>query len=165
MLFDFEINTQLHSLDTLLILFLSIQIVLEDQAINRSTILSKNQDINSHLYRPHDFSANVEFRDDLPTLLGSNNSQTSNQLDECVLRKLKLNGPSIDVFHTSSRVEKKRTVVDDAQVRFSSPYERYIAVLPFAEQERLAESARLAEQKRKRKLCPDSVIDVSTIFF
>lgn len=141
--------------------FLSIQIVLEDQAINRSTILSKNQDVNSHLYCPHDFSANVEFRDDLPTLLGSNNSQPKlNELNESVLKRLKLNGPSIDVFHTSSRAEKKRTVVDDAQVKFSSPYRRYIAVLPFAEQERLAESARIAEQNRKRKLCPDSVIEV-----
>lgn len=140
---------------------LSIQIVLEDQAINRSTILSKNQDVNSHLYCPHDFSANVEFRDDLPTLLGSNNSQPKlNELNESVLKRLKLNGPSIDVFHTSSRAEKKRTVVDDAQVKFSSPYRRYIAVLPFAEQERLAESARIAEQNRKRKLCPDSVIEV-----
>lgn len=122
--------------------------------------MSKNQDVNSHLYCPHDFSANVEFRDDLPTLLGSNNSQTLNELNESVLKRLKLNGPTIDVFYTSSRAEKKRTVVDEAQVKFSSPYKRYIAVLPFAEQERLAESARIAEQNRKRKLCPDSVIEV-----
>lgn len=129
--------------------------------MNRSTILSKNQDVNSHLYCPHDFSANSEFRDDLPTLLGSsNNSQAVNALNESVLKKLKLNGPSIDVFHTSSRAEKKHAVVNDAQLKFSSPYERYIAVLPFAEQERLAEQARVAEQNRKRKLCPDSVIDV-----
>lgn len=146
-----------------LICFVFIQIVLEDQAINRSTILSKNQDVNSHLYCPHDFSANVEFRDDLPTLLGSNNSNTLNALNESVLKRLKLNGPSIDVFHTSSRAEKKRAVVNDAQIKFSSPYERYIAVLPFAEQERLAESARIAEENRKRKLCPDSVIEVCSL--
>ena len=130
--------------------------------------MSKNQDINSHLYCPHDFSANVEFRDDLPTLLGSNSSQPLNNLNESILKRLKLNGPSIDVFHTSSRTEKKRTIVDDAEVKFSSPYKRYIAVLPFAEQERLAESARIAEQNRKRKLCPDSVIEVcikNKIFF
>lgn len=131
--------------------------------MNRSTILSKNQDVNSHLYCPHDFSANAEFRDDLPTLLGSNDSRTVNALNESVLQRLKLNGPSIDVFHTSSRAEKKQVVVNDAQIKFSSPYERYIAVLPFAEQERLAESARIAEQNRKRKLCPDSVIDVRII--
>lgn len=126
--------------------------------------MSKNQDVNSHLYCPHDFSVNTEFRDDLPTLLGSNNtSQTLTELNESILKRLKLNGPSVDVFHTSSRTEKKRTEVNADQIKFSSPYERYIAVLPFAEQERLAEAARIAEENRKRKLCPDSVIDVCII--
>lgn len=102
-------------------------------------------------------TGNTEFRDDLPTLLGNKNS--SNNLSESVLSKLKLNGPSVDVFHTSSRVEKK--TVNGTQVKFFSPYARYLAVLPFAEQERLAETARRAEENRKRKLCPDSIIDVS----
>lgn len=143
---------------------LNIQIVLDDQARNRSTILSKDRDVNSHLYCPHDFSVSTEFRDDLPTLLGSKTNQTSNELSESVLKRLKLNGPSIDVFHTSSRAENKRAEVNVAQIKFSSPYERYIAVLPFAEQERLAEAAQIAEQNKKRKLCPDSVFDVCIIF-
>lgn len=113
--------------------------------------------MNSHLYCPHDLSGNTEFRDDLPTLLGNNISSTI--LPESVLSKLKLNGPSLDVFHTSSRIEKK--TVNGAQIKFFSPYARYLAVLPFAEQERLAETARKAEENRKRKLCPDSIIDVS----
>lgn len=140
---------------------IEFQIVLDDQAVNRSTILSKNQDVNSHLYCPHDFSANTEFRDDLPTLLGSKN--TLNHLSESVLNKLKLNGPSIDVFHMSSRSEKKIDEAKGDQIKFFTPYERYLAVLPFAEQERLAETARIAEENRKRKLCPDSVIDVSSL--
>lgn len=132
--------------------------MLDDQAMNRSTILSKNQDVNSHLYCPHDLTGNTEFRDDLPTLLGSNG--TLNNLSEDVLSKLKLSGPSLGVFHTSSRVEKKNTVTGD-QIKFFSPYARYLAVLPFAEQERSIESAKRAEENRKRKLCPDSVFAVS----
>lgn len=109
------------------------------------------------MYCPHDLTGNSEFRDDLPTLLGNNNSPTI--LSESVLNKLKLNGPSLNVFHTSSRAEKK--TVNGTQIKFFSPYARYLAVLPFAEQERLAELARKAEENRKRKLCPDSIIDVS----
>lgn len=127
--------------------------------MNRSTILSKNQDVNSHLYCPHDFSVNTEFRDDLPTLIGNKN--TLNNLSDSVLNKLKLNGPSVDVFHMSSRAEKKSDTENGAQLQFFSPFERYLAVLPFAEQERLAETARIAEENKKRKLCPDSVIIVS----
>lgn len=139
--------------------FIPFQIVLDDQAMNRSTILSKNQDVNSHLYCPHDFSVNTEFRDDLPTLIGNKN--TLNNLSDSVLNKLKLNGPSVDVFHMSSRAEKKSDTENGAQLQFFSPFERYLAVLPFAEQERLAETARIAEENKKRKLCPDSVIIVS----
>ncbi|XP_031629161.1 exosome component 10 [Contarinia nasturtii] len=131
------------------------KIVLDDQAINRSTILSKNQDVNSHLYCPHDLTGNTEFRDDLPTLLGNKN--TIKVLPETVLSKLKLNGPSVSAFHTSSRIEKK--TVNGTQVKFFSPYARYLAVLPFAEEERLADLAKKAEENRKRKLCPDSIID------
>lgn len=138
-------------------MFNSFQIVHEDQTINRSTILSKNQDVNSHLYCPHDLTGSSEFRDDLPTLLG-NIKNGSNNLSQTVLNKLKLSGPSVDVFHTSSRAEKKEATVNDSQVKFFSPYARYLAVLPFAEQERLVEAAKLAEQNRKRKLCPDSII-------
>lgn len=138
-------------------MFNSFQIVHEDQTINRSTILSKNQDVNSHLYCPHDLTGSSEFRDDLPTLLG-NITNGSNNLSQTVLNKLKLSGPAVDVFHTSSRTEKKEATVHDSQVKFFSPYARYLAVLPFAEQERLVEAAKLAEKNRKRKLCPDSII-------
>lgn len=34
--------------------------------------VSKNRDLSSHLYCPHDLSINYEFRDDLPTLIGTN---------------------------------------------------------------------------------------------
>lgn len=102
-------------------------------------------------------TGSTEFRDDLPTLLG--NINTLNNLSDSILSKLKLSGPSIGVFHSSNRTEQKP--INGEQIKFFSPYARYLAVLPFAEQERLAESARLAEVNRKRKLCPDSVIMVS----
>lgn len=142
-------------------IFFNFQIVLDDQAINRSTILSKNQDVNSHLYCPHDLTSNTEFRDDLPTLLGKKGNMLNMITDETVLSKLKSNGPSIRVFHTSSRTEKKS--IKGSEMKFFSPYARYLAVLPIAEKERLAELAKKAEENRKRKLCPDSIIDVSKI--
>lgn len=108
------------------------------------------------MYCPHDLTGNTEFRDDLPTLLGNNDKL--NNLPEFILNKLKLDGPSINAFHTSSRTEPK--TFNGTQIKFFSPYSRYLAVLPFAEQERLAETARLAEVNRKRKLCPDSIIMV-----
>lgn len=145
---------------TVVFLFLWFQIVLDDQAINRSTLLSKSQDVSNHLYCPMDTVPNTEFRDDLPTLLGNRKEieEHMNQLTMSVIHKLKPRGPTISVFHLSNRIDKK--VLPTVQAKFISPYERYLAVLPFAEQERLAETAKLAEENRKRKLCPDAVITV-----
>lgn len=104
---------------------------------------------------------NTEFRDDLPTLLGNSKEieEHMKQLTMSVIHKIKPRGPAISVFHLSNRNEKK-VLPPSVQAKFISPYERYLAVLPFAEQERLAESAKLAEENRKRKLCPDAVITV-----
>lgn len=46
----------------------------------------------------------------------------------------------------SSNIEK---------VKFVSPFARYLAVLPFAEKQRMEEIARIAEANRKKKLCPE----------
>lgn len=125
--------------------------------------MSKNQEVNSHLYCPHDNPPNSEFRDDLPTLLGSTDTKTGT-LTENIIKKLKATGPSISVFHASSRKEIKQSL-NGVEIKFFSPYARYLAVLPFAEQERQAETARLAAESRKRKLCPDSpVVTVSFEF-
>lgn len=98
-----------------------------------------------------------EFRDDLPTLIGNKNEIEENfqKLTMSIIHKLKPTGPTISIFHQSSRAEKK-DLPSSVQLKFISPYERYLAVLPFAEQERIAETARLAELNRKRKLCPDN---------
>lgn len=83
-----------------------------------------------------------------------------------MISRLKPKGPTVTVFHASNRRENK-AIVKAAQIPFFSPYARYLAVLPFAEKERQAETARLTAESRKRKLCPDSsdVIMVSVFFF
>lgn len=108
------------------------------------------------MYCPHDTPTNVEFRDDLPTLLGNNGAKLElSTLTGNIINKLKAKGPAIRIFHSSSRDDKKRKY-DGEKVKFFSPYARYLAVLPFAEQERQAELVKLAAESRKRKLCPDS---------
>lgn len=149
--------------NSILILFIFLfllQIILDDQALNRST-LTNNQETNNQLYCPIDTIPNAEFRDDLPTLLGNGKQleETMKQLTMSVIHRIKPKGPSVSVFHLSSRKEKT-TLPASIQAKFVSPYERYLAVLPFAEQERLAETAKLTEENRKRKLCPDAVITV-----
>lgn len=136
-----------------------MQIVLDDQALNRSTLLSNNQQTNNHLYCPIDTIPNAEFRDDLPTLLGNAEELESNMnmLTMSVIHRMKPKGPTVSVFHLSSRKDKMESLPPSVQAKFISPYERYLAVLPFAEQERLDETAKLAEENRKRKLCPDAV--------
>lgn len=44
------------------------------------------------------------------------------------------------------------------QIKFVSPYARYLAILPVAEKQRLVEQARLDEENKKKKLCPDKVV-------
>lgn len=77
--------------------------MLEEQATNRTTAHS-NQDLNSHLYCPHDLSSNTEFRDDLPTLLGRDLSGPADTQDLLVSNVIKKN-PAISVFADSSKSE------------------------------------------------------------
>lgn len=123
--------------------------------------------MNSHLYCPHDTPSNIEFRDDLPTLLGNTDAKLElSALTKAVISKLKSRGPTISVFHSTSRKDIKLMKTSNGiDIKFISPYSRYIAVLPFAEKERQAESARLAAESRKRKLCPDSSTNVVRIIF
>lgn len=52
--------------------------VLEVQTINRGAALIKNKDLTGHLFCPHDLTYNLEFRDDLPTLLGTHGAIETN---------------------------------------------------------------------------------------
>lgn len=140
------------------------QIVLNEQLTNRSAIQSKVQDLNSHLYCPHDIPVNTEFRDDLPTLLGQNGANR-NAIENSSHLKQKVKAPKISVFLVSKR--KMSSVPEIGKIQFISPYSRYLAVLPFAEKQRAEELAKEIEENRKRKLCPDKPVtfaaDVITV--
>lgn len=43
------------------------------------------------------------------------------------------------------------------QIKFVSPYARYLAILPLAEKQRIADQAQLDLENSKKKLCPDKV--------
>lgn len=71
--------------------------VLEDQVANRSAVISKNINLNSRLYCPHDLLTDAEFRDDLPTLLGNKNTQIDEEITE-ESSKLLATSPRLNVF-------------------------------------------------------------------
>lgn len=119
---------------------------------------SKVQDLNSHLYCPHDIPVNTEFRDDLPTLLGQNG--TNDDTENSSRLKEKMKRPSISVFLVAKRM-RKSTLPDIEKIKFFSPYSRYLAVLPFAEKQRAEELAKEAEENRKRKLCPEKHVTIA----
>lgn len=142
--------------------FLSIhfafQIVIDEQLTNRSAIQSKVQDLNNHLYCPHDIPTNVEFRDDLPTLLGKNGSNEITNGDSQESERLKV--PSLSVFLVTKKA-RKISLPGIGKIKFVSPYSRYLAVLPFAEKQRAEELAREAEENSKRKLCPEKHVTIA----
>lgn len=78
--------------------------MLEEQATNRTTAHS-TQDLNSHLYCPHDLSLNTEFRDDLPTLLGKDLSGPTEDTQKLIISKIIKKIPSISVFGEFSTAE------------------------------------------------------------
>lgn len=43
------------------------------------------------------------------------------------------------------------------EIKFVSPYARYLAILPLAEKQRLEELARTEIENKKKKLCPDKI--------
>lgn len=138
--------------------FPAFQIVLEEQLTNRSAIQSKVQDLNSHLYCPHDIPVNTEFRDDLPTLLGQNG--TNDETVSSSQFKEKVKAPAISVFLVAKRT-RKSSLPEFGKIKFVSPYSRYLAVLPFAEKQRAEELAKEAEESRKRKLCPEKHVTIA----
>lgn len=121
---------------------------------NRSTAHLKFSDQNNHLYCPHDIALVNEFRDDLPTLLVSDTETRTSDSDRVDHGKVKR--PDISVFGESKRQTFSPPQIEN--VKFVSPYSRYLAVLPFAEQQRLEEQQKEIEENRKRKLCPEAFV-------
>lgn len=79
---------------------LFLQVVLEEQVANRSTVMTKYANANSHLYCPHDFSPGIEFRDDLPTLLGDATDNCKAEIEDSL--KLFTAKPALSVFEKAS---------------------------------------------------------------
>ncbi|GAB0091016.1 exosome component 10 [Sergentomyia squamirostris] len=99
--------------------------------------------INSFLYCPHDLRHDGDLKDNLPTLLTSDECETE---VESLMRKFK---PLVTVFEASTGRKSL------PKITFISPYQRYRAVIPIAEEER--RKAKQIEEKEmlKRRLCPE----------
>lgn len=93
----------------------------------------------------------VEFRDDLPTLLNGR---------EQILAKspFKLSKPALSVFETPENSEDEEHVkakLDKlSKVVFVSPYERYQAMIPTIERQKIEEAKRLEAENGFKLLCP-----------
>lgn len=128
--------------------------IIEQQININST--TQIRDINNSLYCPHDLSYSTDFRDDLPTLLNSNGKDTIQN------GKLQLAEPVLSVFNCKDDPDLNDKMAKLKKVKFVSPYSRYKCILPFAEEERLAE-LRSAEELRQQKKLEEPVISVPVI--
>ncbi|XP_067617053.1 exosome complex component 10 homolog [Eurosta solidaginis] len=130
--------------------------VLATEAIHR--VASTNiKDYNSKLYCPHDLSHNEEFRDDLPTLLNFRNNPI---LPSPAKLRVNMVKPILSIYESPEQfdeIEDKRKQKHLlSSIKFVSPYQRYLAVLPLAEKEKAEEAARIEAENKKRQLCPDA---------
>ncbi|XP_037948594.1 exosome component 10-like [Teleopsis dalmanni] len=120
-----------------------------------------SKDYDNILYCPHDLTVVEDFRDDLPTMLKiDKNNVDVNEIDEIAEKITYLQLPTVDVF------EKMNAIYDDPlkkaikegcnKSKFKTPYERYLAILPQIEKEKLEEAERIAHENRSRQLCPSA---------
>ncbi|XP_055679646.1 exosome component 10 [Lutzomyia longipalpis] len=100
-------------------------------------------DINSFLYCPHDLPR--EIQDNLPTLLDTVEPPNVPALPD--MRKLHA---KVSIF------EEKHPKKNLPKIPFVSPYQRYRAVIPIAEEERRKAQQLEEAQKQKRRLCPEA---------
>jgi len=124
----------------------------EEQQTHRTTQNNFNKDTN-FLFCPHDLSFTKEFRDDLPTLL---NGQDTN--DGLVSKLNVLEKSSISVFDTPENSDDetmKEKLNRLKKIKFVSPYARYLAILPIAEQQRLEDLKKQQEANKLKRLCPE----------
>lgn len=108
--------------------------------------------VNQFLYCPHDLTHDSDFRDDLPTLLGSKNRSAG-----AFSSPLKRTYSKISLLEDEGEEEqevdnKKLTTLKD--IKFITPYSRFLSILPVAEEQERLDNARAAEEAKKKKLCP-----------
>ncbi|XP_053970145.1 exosome component 10 [Anastrepha ludens] len=128
--------------------------VLETETIHR-VATTNSKDYNCKLYCPHDLSHSEEFRDDLPTLLNFRNDAVISSPAKVDVKMAK---PVLSIYETPESTDddedqRKQKQLHSA-IKFISPYQRYLAMLPLAEKEKAEEAARIEAENKKRRLCP-----------
>ncbi|XP_059611929.1 exosome component 10 [Phlebotomus argentipes] len=103
--------------------------------------------INSFLYCPHDLPQGGEIKDNLPTLLAGNLLGAKSSVIRVNLVK---SHPQVSVFEAPAAQKSL------PKIAFVSPYQRYRAVIPIAEEEKRKAQQLEEMQKQKRRLCPDA---------
>lgn len=127
-----------------------IKPIINEQIENR---IVNTIEVDDKLYCPHDLSYEPEFRDDLPTLL---NSQLENLGHNAIAPTLA--NPIVSVFENVSLIQEESTkskLEEIKKIKFVTPYERYKAIIPYAEQQKLEEITKQEALKRSIQLCPD----------
>ncbi|KAL5285138.1 EXOSC10 family protein [Megaselia abdita] len=123
--------------------------IVQEQIVHRTS--TRSNEYSNKLYCPHDLTHCSEFRDDLPTLF--------NGKEETVTKtSFKLPKPALSVFETPENSEDEEHVKEKldklSKVIFVSPYERYQAMIPLIEKEKLEEAKRLETENSFKLLCP-----------
>ncbi|KAJ6639352.1 Exosome component 10 [Pseudolycoriella hygida] len=129
-----------------------IKAPVEEHQTNRTVQSVFNKD-SGFLFCPHDLSFHKEFRDDLPTLL---NGQESNE--DFSSKLIVSEKSSLSVFDTPENSDDeaaKEKLNRLKKIKFVSPYARYLAILPIAEQQRLEELKKQQEANKLKRLCPE----------
>lgn len=139
-----------------------IATIATQREMSRQNNMKHNYDIENPLYCPHDTSQQHELRDDLPTIIDSP------ELELPYNENFKLKAPKIPAFNPSN--ERKRnsnseskTSTQSAEPKFLSPYQRYLQILPYVEEEKLKMQALAAQLDAKKRLCPERVVNPSAM--
>lgn len=118
--------------------------------------------MNGYLYCPHDLTISTEFRDDLPMLLNKDLTGVISIVNINPALVICKSQPTLNIFgydadyNGNIDVSGKATIIHN--IKFVSPYQRYLAMLPLAQKHRLEEIAKHTEQNRKKQLCPEKNI-------
>lgn len=106
--------------------------------------------VNQFLYCPHDLTYEEDFRDDLPTLLGRGGGGVT---IECALKRTHSKIDLLDSEEEEEEIENKK-LAKLGEIKFITPYSRFLSILPVAEEQERLENERAAEEAKKKKLCP-----------
>ncbi|RZC34489.1 exosome component 10, partial [Asbolus verrucosus] len=131
--------------------------VLKEHTTGRGVLKKVSKvNVDSALHCPHDLSKSNEFRDDLPTLLGSSQLKSENRNVADVDLTIEKSS-SYSIFDSSSSCDEdafneRRTFKKLRGFASFSPYERYKLVKPFVqEEEKAVQTEKQKEEEAKTK--------------